>query len=112
MKMAKEYFVPRAVLARFEFFPGFGVPELVAVLAGGALGMALQWVVAHLPMPPAPQFFLRAFLFVVPPGAGFMLMRPDFSGFSQYDKLRAARAYASRPRWYLYRFQGVRGSKR
>lgn len=108
----KTYFVPRAVLARFEFFPGFGWPELIAVAAGGALGMALQWLVAHLPLPPAPQLFLRAFLFVVAPGAGFMLMRPDFSGFSQYDKLRAARAYARRPRRYLYRFQRTRGRKR
>lgn len=110
--MTKEYQVPRAVIARFEFFPGFGGPELGAVLAGGALGLVLQWLAAHLPLPPAPQFFLRAFLFVVPPGAAFMLMKPDFSGFSQYDKLRAARAHARRPRRYLYRHQGVRGSER
>lgn len=102
----KDYLVPRAVTARMEIFPGFGLPELVAVVAGGAAGALLQAVALFLPLAVAPKLFTRLFLFVLPLGAAYLLVHQDISGFSLYSQLQAARKWANRPRIYYYRKGG------
>ncbi len=102
----RTYLMPRAVRTRFEFSPGFGLPELVSVVAGGVLGLVLQWAWSALPLHGPALFGCRVFLFSLPLASGFMLLRQDATGASLYGRLRAARAFISRPRRYLFRYRG------
>jgi len=101
-----DYLVPRAVTARMEIFPGFGLPELGAVVAGGAVGALLQLAALLLPLDLAPKLFLRMFLFMLPLGGAYMLVHRDISGFSLYNQMKAARLWSNRPRVYCYRRGG------
>lgn len=100
--MTQVYLVPRAVIARMEIFPGFGLPELGAVVVGGIVGALLQMIVLALPLTVAAKLFTRLFLFVLPLGASYMLVHQDISGFSLYGQLKAARKWAKGPRVYYY----------
>ena len=102
----RSYLVPRAVRARFEFSPGFGLPELLAMLAGGALGCALQWLWTLWHVPGPAGFGARVFLFALPLVAGYMLPHQDASGSSLWAQLRAAAGWMRRPRVYVYHFRG------
>ena len=102
----KTYLVPRAVRARFEFSPGFGLPELLAVFAGGFVGFLLQWGWALLGIPGPAAFGGRAFLFALPLASGFMLLHQDGSGGSLFGQVRAARAFWRGVRRYFYRYRG------
>lgn len=102
----RTYLVPRAVRARFEFSAGFGLPELIAVIAGGLLGLLLQWAWSALPLRGTALFGGRVFFFALPLASGFMLLHQDAAGASLYGQLRAARAFASRPRHHLFRYRG------
>jgi hypothetical protein len=102
----KSYLVPRAVRARFEFSPGFGLPELLAVVAGGVLGLSLQWLWALCGIPGPAGFGGRVFLFAVPICAGYMLLHQDATGSSLFGQARAALGWMRRPRVYLYRHRG------
>jgi len=103
----KEYLVPRAVVSRMEIFPGFGVAELLAVVAGGVTGGVLQMTVGMLPLAVAPKLFARLFVFSLPLGAAYMLVKQDVGGNSLWNQLRAYRQWAVRPRVYYYRRGGV-----
>lgn len=103
----QDYLVPRAVTARMEIFPGFGLPELGAVVAGGAIGSLVQLIALLLPLAVAPKLFARLFLFMLPLGAAYMLVHQDISGFSLYSQLKAARQWHKMPRVYCYRRGGV-----
>lgn len=96
------YLVPRAVMARLEIFPGFGLPELGAVVAGGAIGALLQLIGLILPLTVAARLFIRLFLFVLPLGSAYLLVQRDISGYSLYRQLKAARQWSKRPRVYYY----------
>jgi len=98
-----EYLIPRAVTARFEFFPGWGVPEVVAVVVGAAAGGLLQAGVAHLPLLHTMLFGARLGVFILPAACAYMLVRKDIGGHSALDQLRAARAYGRKQHRYLYR---------
>ncbi len=98
--------MPRAVRARFEFAPGWGVPEVGALLGGAAIGFVLQWVWAHLPLHGGLLFGGRAALFTLPVAAAFGLVRSDVGGGSLLAQLRAAQAYGRKPHRYLYRYRG------
>ena len=102
----RSYLVPRAVRARFEFSPGFGAPELLAVVAGGALGALLQWLWTLLRLQGPAAFGGRVFLFALPPATGFMLLHRDGSGSSLLGQVRAALGWMRRPQRYLYRHGG------
>lgn len=103
----KEYLVPRAVRARLEIFPGFGIPELLAVAAGGALGAILQLVPALLPLSMAMKLFARFFCFALPTGAVYLLVKQDIGGNSLWSQLKAAREWQSRPKVYYHRRGGM-----
>lgn len=96
------YLVPRAVLARMEIFPGFGLPELGAVVIGGASGALLQLIGLLLPISIAGKLFIRLFLFVLPLGSAYLLVHKNMSGGSLYGQLNAARQWANRPHVYYY----------
>lgn len=97
-----EYLVPRSVRARMEIFPGFGLPELLAVAAGAGFGALLQLIPAALPLPIAPKLFARFFCFALPLGAAYMLVKQDVGGNSLYGQLKAARQWQARPKVYCY----------
>lgn len=103
----KEYLVPRAVRARMEIFPGFGMPELLAVAAGAAAGALLQLVPALLPLSAAAKLFARFFCFALPTGAAYLLVKQDIGGNSLYGQLKAAREWQARPKVYYYRKGGI-----
>lgn len=103
----QDYLVPRAITARMEIFSGFGLTELGAVAAGGAIGALLQMTALFLPLPVAAKLFTRLFLFVLPLGSAYMLVHRDISGFSLFGQLKAMRQWANRPRVYYYRRGGV-----
>ncbi len=98
-----EYLVPRAVRSRMEVFPGFGLVEILAVAAGGAVGAVLQLIPAALPLTPAPQLFARFFAFTLPLGVAYVLVRQDLGGHSLWGQLQAFRRWANHPRIYYYR---------
>jgi hypothetical protein len=102
----QDYLVPRAVTARMEILPGFGLPEFGAVVAGGLGGALLQMVALLLPLTVPVKLFFRLFLFVLPLGAAYMLVHQDISGFSLYNQLKAARQWSQRPRVYYYQRGG------
>lgn len=96
------YLVPRSVMARLEIFPGFGLLELGAVAAGGAIGTLLQLIGIVLPLTVAAKLFIRLFLFVLPLGSAYLLVHRDIGGYSLYGQLKAARQWSKWPRVYYY----------
>ena len=94
--------MPRAVRARFEFAPGFGLPELGGVIAGGLSGFGLQALWALLPLHGGADFGGRVFLFTLPVASSLLLTRQDPSGGSLLGQVRAARDFRRRPGRYLY----------
>ena len=106
MSATKTYLVPRAVRARFELAPGFGLAELGGVTAGGLTGFGLQALWALLPLHGGAAFGGRVFLFTLPVAASLLLTRQDPSGGSLLGQVRAARSFHRRPARYLYRYRG------
>lgn len=74
--------VPRAIVTRAEIFPGFGVPEIAAVVAGGAIGAVLQLLPGLFGLPVVATLFLRFFLFALCAGGAYFLVRPGMGGDS------------------------------
>ena len=107
--MVREYLVPRAVRARFEFSPGWGWPEVLRLAAGGGIGFVLQWAWLLLHLHGAAGIAIRFFLFALPPGAAFLAAKSDAGGGNNlWSQYRAFRAYRSRPTRYLYIHRGWR----
>ena len=104
MNKDKEYLVPRAVRSRMEFFPGFGVPEIAAVGAGGAIGFLLQYLFSFLPFPPGVKPFIKIVTMTLFTGAPYMLVKQDMFGASLYTQIKAFKKWDSRPKKYLYVF--------
>lgn len=92
------YLIPRNVMTKFQFFPGFGWLELGLTLAGAALGAGL-WLVLG---PVGAPLGLRLICFVVPPAAAYFVTRPAPDGTSLLVLLRRWRAFGRRQRLYLY----------
>lgn len=82
MSSEDHYLIPRAIVTRAEIFPGFGVPEIAAVVAGGVIGAALQLLPGLFGLPVAATLFLRFFLFALCTGGAYMLIRPGLAGGS------------------------------
>ena len=98
--------MPRAVRTRFEFSPGWGWPEVLSLIAGAAVGFGLQWLFVLLRLHGGTAFGVRAFLFTLPPGAAFLLVKSDAAGGSLWRQYGAMRAYRRRPRLYVYIYRG------
>lgn len=107
MEDNKKYLVPRAVRTRMEFFPGFGIPELLAVGAGGAIGFILQYAFSFMPFPPGIKPFIKIVTLTLCAGAPYMLFKQDMFGTSLYTQLKAFKKWDSRPKKYLYRRVGL-----
>jgi len=102
----KQYLVPRAVRSRMEFFPGFGIPEIASIGAGGAIGFLLQYLFSFLPFPAGAKPFARIVTLTLCTGAPYMAVKQDMFGTSLYTQLKAFRKWDSRPKKYLYIFTG------
>ena len=104
------YLVPRAVIARFELIPGVGLPQLLAGLAGAAIGVALQFLagfLAGLILGPSPWImFVRIAVVAGPSAFAFAGTRQNLAGQSPWQTMRARRAWLARPKLYLYRREG------
>ncbi|WP_213974701.1 hypothetical protein [Tepidanaerobacter acetatoxydans] len=98
----KEYLVPRAVRSRMEFFPGFGVPEIAAVGAGGAIGFLLQYLFSFSPFPTGVKPFIKIVTLTLCTGVPYMAVKQDAFGTSLYTQLKAFKKWNSRPKKYLY----------
>lgn len=107
MEDNKKYLVPRAVRTRMEFFPGFGIPELIAVGVGGAIGFVLQYLLSFLPFPQGIKPFIRIVTLTLCAGAPYMLVKQDIFGTSLYIQLKAFKKWDSRLKKYLYRRAGL-----
>ncbi|BDG59773.1 hypothetical protein [Caldinitratiruptor microaerophilus] len=97
----RSYLIPRQVTTRFEFFPGFGWPELFALAAAIALGAGLAALAGGLGLSRP----VRAALFVLPPGAVWQLVRGGPN--SLLAALQRLRLYRTHPQRYLYRLGGA-----
>lgn len=92
------YLIPRNVVARFEFFPGFGWFELIAVVAGGLIGLVLFGLVSLF------TSSLGRFVFIVaPPALAFFATKPGPDGQSFFSLVKTWQKYKSSQKRYLYR---------
>lgn len=103
----KEYLVPRAVVSRIEVFPGFGVIELLGVVAGGAIGAVLQMIANLLPLAVGPKIFIRFFVFALPLAAAYGLVRQDIGGGSALKELQIIRRWFNSTKVYYFQRGGV-----
>jgi hypothetical protein len=101
------YLIPRNVTQRFEFFPGFGWPELGQTLAGLAVGGLFFFVLGLF-----GAGFWRL-LVVFAGGAGGYVLSMSFpkTGKTVLALLRDAKRWKMSQRRYLYRF-GTGGDER
>lgn len=101
----REYLVPRAVRTRMELFPGIGVPEILSLLCGGAVGAAAQGLFALLPLPLGARLAGRVALVTLPIAVAFAAGR-DMGGGSAWHLGRVWWRWRQRPQRHLYRRGG------
>lgn len=101
--MDREYLVPRAVHARFELFPGWGLAEIAAAAGGVGLGVGLQAAWAALGVHAHWALIMRFALGATPAVGGVLAAR---SG-DAWGTARAWRAYLQAQHRYLYVRRGV-----
>ena len=93
------YLIPRTIPLRYEFFPGWGWPEVKWVVAGvivGLLAFANATWVFHWPA------WCRLVLLVWPGALGYFAALPGFHDTSMADQMAAWEHYRRRPRLWLY----------
>lgn len=91
------FLVPRNVVTRFQFFPGFGIRELGFSLAGVAVG-GVCYLVAGLANAAA---YIRIPVGVLPVAAAYAMTRPGADGMSMLDLIRRWRAYRRGQQTYI-----------
>ncbi|MDN5347393.1 MAG: hypothetical protein PWP65_957 [Clostridia bacterium] len=91
------YLIPRNVITRFQFFPGFGWFELGAVTGAALIGL-IFYALAGLFTPSA----LRLGLILLPAAAAYFVTRPSVDGQSLYGLVMRWRKWAAAQRRYLY----------
>jgi hypothetical protein len=94
------YLIPRRITQRFEFAPGWGIPEAATVLVGAAAGGLLLLFASVLGLNPALRLLPATFLVV----AAVFAARPLPDGTTLLELLAAARAFARSRKLYLYDF--------
>lgn len=93
------YLIPRTIPLRYEFFPGWGWPEVKWVVTGvtfGLLAFANATWVFHWPA------WCRLVVLTWPAALGYFAALPGFHETSMADQMAAWDHYRRRPRLWLY----------
>ena len=93
-----EYLIPRRIDQGYQFFPGWGVRQVAAVLTGLAAGLLIG-VVTHLLHLPV---LVQVFPLILGGGLGAVVARPQPDGSTVLDLAAAFRSWSGRPKRYLY----------
>lgn len=93
------YHIPRNINKRFEFFPGWGVRELVITLAGAAIGLGIS-VLTGFFITGAFKYLIVLFFTGIAYLSTLQVM-PD--GSSALDMLKHIKRFRSSQKLYLYR---------
>ncbi len=97
-----EYIIPRRIRQGYEFAPGWGVKQVVCLLAGLAAGALLFLAVrlpAHLLHMP---IFIQLFPPIIVAGVGFVAAMPQMDGSTIFERIVNWQAWAKRQKLYLY----------
>lgn len=95
---SKHYLIPAPIRRGYEFFPGWGIPEVVVTLAGLLAGVLLFLMVWLLGWP----FPVRLMAFLLGGGIGAGLAMPPPHGDPLYRRIVASWRYRRQPRRYPY----------
>ncbi|MDA8336033.1 MAG: hypothetical protein M0Z41_13800 [Peptococcaceae bacterium] len=93
-----EYLIPRPVRQGYEFVPGWGIVQVVAVLIGLAAGILIAAILHLLRAPVLVQVFPIAGF----GGLGVVVAKPLMDGSTVLDLLISYRAWAHKTKRYLY----------
>lgn len=96
------YQVPRNVVARFEFFPGFGWKELFFVLAGLLTGLFFYLLLGIFTKSPA-----RYMAIFIPAGLSYFLSVPGPDGNSVISLIKCYLKWSKKQKKYLYIQEGM-----
>lgn len=97
----QKYLIPRAVRTRLEIFPGFGVPESVAVGIGFITGFVIQHLLSLLSLPNISLFKIIVLtLFTAIP---YFAVKPDVYGNTLWKQVEDYRNWNKSQRKYLYK---------
>lgn len=96
------YLIPRNISNRFEFFPGWGWPELIMLLVGIGIGVLICFLLGFVTHSPAR--FLPILLF----GAiGYIATKPTMAdGSTALQIIKYMQRYNHSQKLYLYQKGG------
>lgn len=102
----KKYLIPRAPRARTEIFPGFGVPECVAVGGGFITGFIIQHLLSLLP-PNKMISFAKIVILILFTAVPYFFVKPNVYGNTLWKQVRDYRNWRQSQRRYLYQKPGT-----
>lgn len=91
------YLIPRNVITRFEFFPGFGWFEIGSIAFGVLIALIFNWLLSFI-----TESGIRFILYVFFPAVAFFMFKPTPDGQSFYKMLRSFKKWSVRKKRYLY----------
>lgn len=101
----QKYLIPRAVRTRLEIFPGFGIPESIAVGVGFMTGFITQHFLSYLPLANISLF--KIIILTVFTAVPYFAVKPDVYGNTLWKQLRDYRNWSQSQRQYLYKKSSV-----
>lgn len=97
--MSHEYHIPRNISKKFEFFPGWGIKELIITALGAGIGWLLSFIVYFITPKAIFIRYLIIFFIALISYVSTLPIMPD--GSNTLDMLKNIKYYRSRPRLYL-----------
>ena len=96
-----KYLVPANVTARFEFFTGFGVKELIYCLIVGAAALAVALIFGFL-----LSMIVKVVIVAGSIGATFFCVQKNpMTGMSILDLIKSIKAFANKQKRFLYAYK-------
>ncbi len=98
-----EYIIPRRIRQGYEFAPGWGVKQVICLLAGLVAGVLLflairLLVIHHLRIP----IFFQVFPPLIVAGAGVIATMPQMDGITVLERIENWQAWSKRQKLYLF----------
>lgn len=106
MEDGKKYLIPRAVRARTEIFPGFGVTECIAVGVGFMTGFIIQHLLSLVPSNKMISF-AKIVILILFTAVPYFFVKPDVYGNTLWKQVRDYRSWSFGQRRYLYEKSGT-----